>query len=65
MYEQPKSDAKPPRKDDENARTLGSTAGGAILGASLGGPFGALVGGFVGLVLGEYVNDEKRKGGRR
>lgn len=31
------------------------------MGASLGGPVGAAIGGIVGLLLGEYVNDEKKK----
>lgn len=49
------------RTEEENNRTLGAAAGGAIMGASLGGPVGAAIGGIVGLLLGEYVNDEKKK----
>ena len=53
------------RLEEENNRTLGATAGAAMLGASLAGPAGAVIGGFVGLLLGEWANDEKKKQGHR
>jgi len=65
MPQYPSQQPKNPRSEEENSRTLGAAAGGAILGASLGGPAGALIGGIIGLWLGETVNGEKRKQGRK
>jgi len=65
MQKQPPKPSEHVRREEENTRTLGSTAGGAVLGASLGGPFGAFIGGIIGLFLGEVVNGEKRKHGRK
>ena len=67
MQKQPPkpSKSKHVRKEEENARILGSAAGGAVLGASLGGPFGALIGGIIGFFFGEAASGEKRKHGRK
>jgi hypothetical protein len=49
------------RTEEESNRCTGAAIGGAVLGGSLAGPVGVIVGGFLGWLLGDKVNESKRK----
>ena len=63
MNNEVKVSKKQERSEAETTRTTGSAIGGAILGGSLFGLGGAVLGGIAGILLGESLNDAKKKEG--
>ena len=49
------------RTEEENSMVIGGALVGSVIGAVFTGTGGAVVGGIFGALVGEYLNDEKRK----